>query len=58
MEVEFEKNPNWSYELKAELAIKLSFTLAQISKWLWDKKKKMGIPTDVRRGSKRDAAEI
>ena len=42
LETEYAKNPNWTYELKCDLAIRLGFTYAQVSKWNWDKRKKEG----------------
>ena len=38
------KDPSWDYQKKVDLAIKLGFTFAQVSKWNWDRKKKAGIP--------------
>lgn len=50
LENEFKKDPNWSYQKKVDLALRLGFTFAQVSKWNWDMRKKEGIET--KRGKK------
>ena len=40
LEVEYKKNPNWNYQKKCDLAIKLNLTFGQISKWNWDRRKR------------------
>lgn len=38
----------WEYEYKCDLALKLDFTFAQVSKWYWDRRKKAGMLTEKR----------
>ena len=53
LENEYKKNENWSYELKCELAIKLGFTFARVSKWLWDRKKRRPSNRNNTKGKKK-----
>jgi hypothetical protein len=40
LEAEYVKNPNWDYQKKCDLALRLNFTFGQVSKWNWDRRKK------------------
>ncbi|CDW85458.1 hox domain containing protein [Stylonychia lemnae] len=53
LEVEYLKNPNWDYQKKCDLAIKLNFTFNQVSKWNWDRRKKED--NDAARKAKKEA---
>lgn len=44
----------WDYETKCDLAIKLDFTFAQVSKWYWDRRKKAGTLPEKRKFKKRE----
>ncbi len=41
LENEFQKDVNWDFDKKVDLAILLSLTTTQVSKWLWERKKKI-----------------
>ena len=47
----YKEDPVWDYSKKIEIAVELGMTLNQVSKWNWDHRKKLGIPT-VREQSK------
>ena len=49
----FKKDPNWDYPKKIAIASELSMTLQQVSKWNWDHRKKLGLPTDRRQAAKK-----
>ena len=42
----FDRNPNWSYATKMEIAAQIDMTPNQVSKWNWDQRKKLGMPTE------------
>ena len=42
----FNRNPNWSFATKMEIASQIDMTPNQVSKWNWDQRKKLGMPTD------------
>ena len=42
----FNRNPNWSFAIKMEIASLIDMTPNQVSKWNWDQRKKLGMPTD------------
>ena len=42
----FNRDPNWSYATKMEIAAQIGMTPNQVSKWNWDQRKKLGMPTD------------
>ena len=48
----FKKNPNWSYATKMEIAAQIDMTPNQVSKWNWDQRKKLGMPTERGKGKK------
>ena len=48
----FNKNPNWSYATKMEIAAQIDMTPNQVSKWNWDQRKKLGMPTERGKGKK------
>ena len=41
----FNKNPDWSYATKIEIAELIDMTPNQVSKWNWDQRKKLGMST-------------
>ena len=41
----FNQQPFWDYPTKIAICEKLGMTLAQVSKWNWDHRKKLGIAT-------------
>ena len=42
---QFNRNPKWDYATKIAIAESLGMTLAQVAKWNWDHRKKLGIST-------------
>ena len=42
----FERDPNWSYATKMEIASNIGMTPNQVSKWNWDQRKKLGMSTE------------
>jgi len=47
--IHFERNPVWDFATKVALGDQLGMTLAQVSKWNWDHRKKLGIDTAHKR---------
>ena len=43
---EFDRDPNWSYKTKMEIARTIGMTPNQVSKWNWDQRKKLGMSTE------------
>ena len=41
----FQENPYWDYATKLRIAESLGMTYAQVSKWSWDTRKKLGLKT-------------
>ena len=39
LEAEYIKNPNWSFEMKCRIALRLKMSATQVSKWLWERNK-------------------
>ena len=46
----FDKDPNWTYAVKMEIAAQIGMTPNQVSKWNWDQRKKEGLPTERKKG--------
>lgn len=40
LENEYQKNANWDYQKKCDIALFLNLTFGCISKWNWDRRKK------------------
>ena len=40
LEIEYQKNQNWSREFTKLLAHKIGLSICQVYKWNWDQKKK------------------
>lgn len=45
----FNRNPTWEYAHKIAICEQLGMTLAQVQKWNWDYKKKLGMKTSSRK---------
>lgn len=43
---EFNKSYKWSYEQSVSIGERIGMTFHQVSKWNWDQRKKVGIPTE------------
>ena len=41
----FERDPNWTFAIKMEIAAQIDMTPNQASKWNWDQRKKLGMST-------------
>ena len=39
LEKEYLKNPNWTFEMKCKIALRLKMSATQVSKWLWERNK-------------------
>lgn len=48
----FDKNPNWTYAIKMEIAAQIGMTPNQVSKWNWDQRKKLNMSTERKKGPK------
>lgn len=42
----FDKDPNWTYAVKMDIAAQIGMTPNQVSKWNWDQRKKLNMPTE------------
>ena len=49
----FEKDPNWTFSTKIEIAALIDMTPNQVSKWNWDQRKKLGMPTERAKRAKK-----
>jgi hypothetical protein len=49
----FNQDPSWSYALKMKIATQIGMTPNQVSKWNWDMRKKMGLPTERKKNQKK-----
>ena len=43
---EFDRDPNWNFKKKMEIASAIGMTPNQVSKWNWDQRKKLGMSTE------------
>ena len=44
----FEKDANWSYDMKIEIGLKVGLNPTQVKKWNYDEKKRRGMATAAR----------
>ena len=42
----FDKDPVWDYFTKVRIAAEIEMTFNQVSKWNWDRRKKIGFSTN------------
>ena len=49
----FNQNPDWTYALKMRIAQEIGMTPNQVSKWNWDQRKKLGMPTERKQRGKK-----
>ena len=49
LKMHFKRDPDWDYISKIEICEQLGMTLAQVQKWNWDNKKKLGMATSSRK---------
>mmetsp|Transcript_13617 Transcript_13617/g.21311 ORF Transcript_13617/g.21311 Transcript_13617/m.21311 type:complete len:84 (+) Transcript_13617:1479-1730(+) len=40
LELEFQKNPNWSVNHQKKIGKRLGLTVSKVYKWMWDKQRK------------------
>jgi len=53
----FDKDPNWTYAKKMEIAAQIGMTPSQVSKWNWDQRKKNKLPTERKKVSPNEATK-
>ena len=53
----FKRNPTWDYITKIGICEQLGMTLAQVQKWNWDNKKRLGMETSSRKLKKNEKTE-
>ena len=42
----FDEDPNWTFATKMKIAVEIKSTPGVVSKWNWDQRKKLGMPTE------------